>query len=154
MHIRSHVVLAMIGFVILVAAASCGQAPDPVEQDGLSAEDAAAVRSNLRFAGVDPIDAPEEFFGQFAEDVHWNFRGIRTDGMEALRALEWCHTISGENTPRQVEGSSDLAYVLGTYRLSLNCGDEEPVNVEGEFVTIHRRERDGSWRISLYLAGQ
>jgi hypothetical protein len=34
MHIRSHVVLAIIGFVIPVAAASCGRAPEPVEQAG------------------------------------------------------------------------------------------------------------------------
>jgi hypothetical protein len=124
------------------------------EADGLSTEDAASIRSNLRFAGVDPIDTPEEFFDQFAEEVHWNFRGNRADGMEALREFGWCHTISGGNTPKQVQGSGDLAYVLGTYRLSLDCGDEEPVNMEGEFVSIHRRERDGSWRISLYLAGQ
>ncbi len=35
MHIRSHVVSAMTGFVILVAAASCGRAPESVEQAGL-----------------------------------------------------------------------------------------------------------------------
>ncbi len=34
MHIRSRVVLATIGFVILVTAGSCSQAPEPVEQAG------------------------------------------------------------------------------------------------------------------------
>src|SRR5688500_13945199 len=34
MHIRSHVGVAIIGFVIPVAAASCGRAPEPVEQAG------------------------------------------------------------------------------------------------------------------------
>lgn len=120
----------------------------------MSAEDSAAVHSNHRFAGIDPIDSPGEFFGQFSQDVHWNYLGNRADGMKALRESGWCHTISGENTIKQMEGVGDLAYALGTYRLSLKCGDEEPVNVEGEFVAIHRRERDGSWRIAVYLAGQ
>ena len=142
--------LAAAGLAALVAT----QPGHAQEANGLSTEDAAAVRSNLGFAGIDPIDAPEDFFGRFTEDVHWNYRGNRADGMEALRKTDWCHTVSGENTAKQAEGSGDLAYVLGTYRLSLDCGDEEPVNVEGEFVTIHRRQRDGSWRIGLYLAGQ
>lgn len=34
MRIRPHVVLAMIGFVIPVAAASCGRAPEPAERAG------------------------------------------------------------------------------------------------------------------------
>jgi len=142
---------------LLVAALAAPVATLPSraqEAGGLPTEDAAAIRSNLAFAGIDPIDAPEEFFGQFTEDVHWNYRGDRADGMEALRKASWCHTISGENTTQRMEGAGDLAYAFGTYRLSLKCGDEEAVTVEGEFVTIHRREPDGAWRIGLYVAAQ
>lgn len=124
------------------------------ESHGLSPGDVVAVRSNLGFAGVDPIDAPGKFFGQFTEDVHWNYRGGRADGMEALRKLDWCHTTSGENTVKNLEGSGEWAYVLGAYRLSVRCGDQAPVNVKGEFVTVHRRDRHGSWRIAVYLASE
>ena len=140
-----------VGSLALFAVALLSEAQ---EVRGLSDSDASAVQSNLQFAGMDPIDTPEAFFSLFTEDVHWSYRGNRVDGMKALRETDWCHTISGENTIEQMEGSGDLAYVLGTYQLSLRCGDQAPVQVEGEFVTIHRRDREGSWRIALYLAGQ
>lgn len=47
MHIQSQVVSGMIGFVILLAAASCGQAPEPVEKAGPSIIGPLASRDSL-----------------------------------------------------------------------------------------------------------
>jgi ketosteroid isomerase-like protein len=117
-----------------------------------SESDAAAVRANLTtYVAADPIDSPEMFFSQFTENVHWIYRDQQPWlGMQRLRGVEWCHTRSGEITADRVEGSGDLAYARGTYRLSLDCASG-PVNSEGPFLSAHRRQQDGSWKIESLL---
>jgi ketosteroid isomerase-like protein len=102
--------------------------------------------------GADPIDAPETFFSQFTEDVYWVYSDQTPwVGMQGLRSVKWCHTLSAEITADRVEGSGDLAYARGTYRLSLDCGGDAPVDTEGVFLSAHRRQQDGSWRIESLL---
>jgi len=46
----------------------------------------------------------------------------------------------------QVEGREDLAYVLGTYTMTIAPpGAPGPVMDSGKFVTVVRRQADGQW---------
>jgi ketosteroid isomerase-like protein len=46
----------------------------------------------------------------------------------------------------KVEGREDLAYVLGTCTMTITPpGALGPVKDSGKFVTVVRRQRDGSW---------
>jgi uncharacterized protein (TIGR02246 family) len=46
----------------------------------------------------------------------------------------------------KVEGREDLAYVLGTYTMTLSPpGAPGPVKESGKFVTILRKQADGQW---------
>ncbi len=136
-----------------IVALMSGCALPQVEVSPFSAQDAAAVRTNLDTAmSADPIDAAETFYSQFTEDVYWVYKGQTPwVGMQGLRTVNWCHTLSGEITADRVEGSGDLAYARGTYRLSLDCGRTAPVEVEGVFLSTHRRQQDGAWRIESLL---
>ena len=136
---------------ILALMSGCAQ--PQVEVSTFSAQDVAAVRTNLdTYMTADPIDAAETFFSQFTEDVYWVYSDETPwVGMQGLRSVEWCHTLSGEITADRVEGSGDLAYARGTYRLSLDCGDDAPVELEGVFLSVHRRQQDGAWRIESLL---
>jgi ketosteroid isomerase-like protein len=141
----------VLTFIIALGLSACAQ--PQVEMVSLSGEDAAAVRTNLdTYLATDPIDEPETFFSQFTEDVHWVF-GTQTPwvGMQGLRRVEWCHSLSAQITADRVEGSGDLAYARGSYSLSLDCGGDAPVEYEGFFLSAHRRQQDGSWRIESLL---
>lgn len=147
MHHRSSRLSTILMFTLALGVSGCAQPEADVAS--FSAQDAAAVRTNLdTFMSADPIDAPDTFFSQFSEDVYW----VRNDqepwvGMQALRSVDWCHTLSGTNiTADHVAGSGGLAYARGTYLLSLRCGNDT-VNSQGDFLSIHRRQQDGSWRI-------
>lgn len=138
-------------FVLALGMSSC--APPEAESSPFSAEDAAGVRANLSaYMGADPINEAETFFSQFTDDVYW----VYSDrppwvGMQGLRNVDWCHTLSGEIRADRVEGSGDLAYARGTYRLSLDCAGDAPVSSQGVFLSAHRRQQDGSWRIESLL---
>jgi uncharacterized protein (TIGR02246 family) len=46
----------------------------------------------------------------------------------------------------KVEGREDLAYVLGTYTMTITPpGAPAPVKDSGKFVTVVRKQRDGRW---------
>mgnify|MGYP001822815980 FL=1 len=50
-----------------------------------------------------------------------------------------------------LEGSGDLAYVRGTYHLEMTTPDG-PVADHGKYVSIWKRQNDGSWKNSLYMS--
>lgn len=149
-------VLTWLVLVLALCISGCTQPQEQsqAEPPSFSAEDTAAVRANLdTFMTADPIDEPATFFPLFTEDVYWNFADNGpVEGMEALKAVTWCHTLSSEMPADRVEGSGDLAYARGTYRLSLGCGQDAPVEREGTFLSVHRRQQDGTWRIESMLA--
>ena len=144
----------IIGSIVLTLTLvlSIGCAPSRESTSTFSDSDAAAIRADLTtYMAADPIDSPETFFSQFTEDIHWIYRDQQPFvSMQGLHAVEWCHTRSDQITAGRVEGSGDLAYARGTYRLSLDCASG-PVTSEGPFLSAHRRQQDGSWRIESVL---
>lgn len=52
-------------------------------------------------------------------------------------------------TVDEVEGLGDLAYVRGTYDLTLTVpGAPGPVNDHGKYVDVNRRNADGTWSMT------
>ena len=50
----------------------------------------------------------------------------------------------------KVEGREDLAYVLGTYTMTIAPpGAPGPVKDSGKFVTVLRRQADGQWLVAV-----
>jgi predicted ester cyclase/ketosteroid isomerase-like protein len=128
-----------------------------VEEDGsFSEQDAAAVRENLQsFAGSSPIKSPETFFAQFTDDIHWSpGPDFVATNIQELRDGPWCTEIEHMRNVDRVEGSANLAYVRGTFQLSLDCGNDELDNLHGTFLSVHRRQADGTWRIATMTGVQ
>lgn len=49
----------------------------------------------------------------------------------------------------EMDGRADLAYVRGTYRMTLHPeGAPEPIDNVGKYVEIRRRQADGSWLLA------
>ena len=46
-----------------------------------------------------------------------------------------------------IEGQGDLAYVVGTYEVTVATGGNEPVQDTGKYIEIRRRGADSSWLI-------
>jgi len=150
MHVRAPS-LSLASALVAVAVSACAQ-PD-AEPPTFDPQDATAVRDNLAaYMSADPTNEPDAFFSQFTEDIHWIYNDQEPwVGIDGLRNRDWCGTLSADISAGRVEGSGYLAYARGTYRLSLDCGDDNPVNSEGVFLSAHRRQQDGSWRIESLL---
>jgi ketosteroid isomerase-like protein len=73
-------------------------------------------------------------------------------GRAAIRAwLEKFPPITGFTASNlRVEGRDDLAYVLGTYAMTIALpGGPGPVKDSGKYVEVRRRQPDGRWLIAV-----
>lgn len=48
--------------------------------------------------------------------------------------------------PDEVSGTGDLAYAHGTFSYSATLPDDSAITEQGTYVSIFRRQPDGSWR--------
>ena len=147
----------LLGSKVLLCVASLGAsacAQPGVETAAFSDLDAAAVRANINaYTNSDPIESPDMFFSQFTDDVFWQpGPDFHATNIQELRDGSWCATLLNERTVERVEGSGDLAYARGTFQLGLDCGDADPQEREGYFLSVHRRQPDGTWRIATMVS--
>ena len=51
--------------------------------------------------------------------------------------------------PVEIDGRGDLAFVRGTYSLTLEIEGMEPTPDTGKYIEIRRRQPDGSWLLAV-----
>jgi len=74
-------------------------------------------------------------------------------GPDAVRALFtgfWALpgiSLHWQATSAEASQSGELAYSSGTYDLTFNGPDGKPVSDKGKFVTVWRKQSDGSWKV-------
>jgi uncharacterized protein (TIGR02246 family) len=73
-------------------------------------------------------------------------------GAEAIRSV-WKNMIGSPGfavdwkaTRTEVARSADLAYLIGTYELTVNDASGKPVNDRGKYVEVWRKQPDGKWK--------
>jgi ketosteroid isomerase-like protein len=54
------------------------------------------------------------------------------------------------------EVGGDLGYTIGNYHMEFEDPEGNPVEIEGKFTTVWRKQTDGSWKIAvdMFNAGQ
>ena len=51
----------------------------------------------------------------------------------------------------EIEGQGDLAYDRGTYSMTVTPAGAAPIEDHGKYLTIWRKQADGSWKISRVM---
>lgn len=83
-------------------------------------------------------------------------------GKEAIRQV-WSElmakpgfAVSWQPTQVEVSRAGDLAYSLGTYELTLNDAEGNPVSERGKYVTVWKKQADGTWKavVNIFNADQ
>ena len=145
-----------INKTVLVVAAlfwATGCQPPAREAAPLSTEDVNAIKANIEaFVHADLAADWDSFFGQFTEDAVWIWSPDlpAMEGLPAMKKLNWVRALESELLPVKIDGRGDLAFARGTFSLLLDY--EGAVKHEGKFVTIHRKQSDGAWRIAVCIS--
>ena len=56
-------------------------------------------------------------------------------------------SVSWQANKVEVARSSDLAYIVGVYQLTLNDSQGKPVMDRGKFVEVWKKQADGKWKV-------
>jgi ketosteroid isomerase-like protein len=86
-------------------------------------------------AGVGEIRGPEEILSWLRE----------ASASQAITGLTW------DPSRAEVSNAGDLGYTVGEYRISGVDADGVHRGVEGTYVSIWRRQEDGSWKAEMTL---
>ena len=49
----------------------------------------------------------------------------------------------------EVSGAADLGYTIGPYHMEFQDPEGNPVVIDGKFLTIWKRQPDGSWKTAV-----
>jgi ketosteroid isomerase-like protein len=122
----------------------------PVDMD---AERAAIIRTEAAFQKARAERGMEGWLDFFSDDTALLTPGsdlvfskqalrerLTRDGWNSKLLLEW--------TPVKVDvaASCDLAYSVGTWRMTGTSTKDEPISLTGKFLTVWKKQADGSWK--------
>jgi ketosteroid isomerase-like protein len=138
-------ILALGTVMCLVLSVGC-QGPA-----GLSEADRTAIRqageNYVKLANARDIKGGLALYAEDAIVLPPNQAAVQ--GKAAIQAwMEAPPPLSNFQTKSlEIEGRGDLAYDRGTYSLTVTPVGAAPIDVHGKFLTILRKQADGSWKI-------
>ena len=150
-------VLALVALIPLSMLA-CSATEASRQEIDLDAERAALLeKDRVQAEAYSTSETPlETIFASFAEDARVLAPGMpMAEGWEASRAvfaeLEDLPGYSLEYSPQiaEVSGAADLGYTIGTYHMTLPDSDGNISEVDGKYLTIWKRQPDGSWKVAV-----
>lgn len=146
------VVLSLVMILLLV---SCTQQQPPSPPPDTRAQDEAAIRRlAIEFDAAGQAKDVEKFLTFYAPDA-----SLFPGGMPLATGPEAIRKVIGElmalpgfalkfgQTKVEVARSGDLAYDNGTYELTANDAKGKPVTEKGKYVTVWKKQPDGSWKV-------
>jgi ketosteroid isomerase-like protein len=152
---RHSSITVLIGCCLALLAIRCNQQQKPTT-DTRAADEAAIRQSDIAWSKVaeaKQLDAHNTYFLEDAVVLAPN--EAMTAGKGAIRkmvgdmfatpgfAVKW--------QPTKVEAarSGDIGYSLGTYELSMNDPKGRPMADRGKYVTVWKKQADGSWKVAV-----
>ena len=140
---------------VLASAALCLAAASPVAaQAAHPTETAQIMKADADFAKA-VADRNREQFLSFIADVT-TFNGGSPSELHGRDAVwkEWSEffsadgpTLSWKPTRAEVVGAGDLGYTTGRSVFRGKGPDGKMAERQGEYVTVWRKQRDGSWKV-------
>jgi ketosteroid isomerase-like protein len=123
------------------------------EIDGLSQNDRDKINDlTRRFAeqmSTGDVSGAAQFYALDAVLMPPNHPSVSGQAAitDFLRTFPRVTRFSASNA--EVEGCGDIAYVRGSYEMTLEPESGKPVNDHGTYLEIRRRQDDGSWLIAV-----
>jgi len=138
----------VLAALLVFAASGCAPKVD------VEAERAALLQVDADWAKAAVAKDLERWLSFFADDaVMLPPNAPIMTGKDAIGKL-WSEmfatpgfTLSLQPTKTEVSRAGDLAYILGTYKVTMNDPEGNPVTDRGKYVTVWKKQPDGTWKV-------
>jgi len=141
------------GLICLLAAPACQPDLD------LEAERAALFHADESWAAAAEAGDLDRLFGYWTEDaVIYPPVGPTVEGLDAIRAFVQMvraqpgFSLTWTPTGAEVAGKADVGYTYGSWRRTVDGPDGTPTVNDGSYVSIWRKQADGTWRCSVEIS--
>ena len=131
-----------------IAASGCAAKVD------VEAERSALLDTDTALSEAKAANDVERVFSYYAADASiFPPNATNVTGKEAIRPfLSQLFTIPGfalswQPKKAEVSRAVDLGYTLGTYELTMNDPEGNPVSDRGKYVTVWKKQADGTWKV-------
>jgi uncharacterized protein (TIGR02246 family) len=131
----------------------CQQAPPVAAKPDLKAEEAKIMEADAAWLKAYQARDAAGAASFFAEDgTSYPSGRPKATGREAIQKsieqfLQSAVTPSWTTTKLVVSQAADIAYSVGTYEDTLKDAKGKPVKEIGKFVTVWKKQPDGSWKV-------
>ena len=154
------IVVTLLVGTILSAGATAAQKRGSRRAAGRAASGAdqaraAMIQTDRDFAKAGAAKDINAFMSFVADDVHLFPDGTMATGKPAMRAMweggfkEPTSSIHWAPIAAEACSSGDLGYTTGSYEMRSQGSDGKPVVRRGSYVTIWRKQPDGTWKVAL-----
>jgi ketosteroid isomerase-like protein len=146
---------------LLLLSAACAPPAEPPEPAiDLEAQRSALIDADKAWydayiSSETPVDT---FLSGMVDDARFQFADMPpAHGKDEIRPLveqmeNMMDSAVWTPTAAEVSSSGDLGYTVGTYEMTMEV-DGNPVTVNGHYVTIWRKQDDGSWKVAVDTGG-
>ena len=140
--------VAVTAAAAALALSACSRAPDQ------EAARAAIRDADIAFAAATLARGVDGWVGYFADSGMQVVPGRNVVGKAAIRQLmapslgDTSRTLTWHPTSAEVSASGDLGYTVGRWERAHRIKDST-VTTRGSYVTIWRKQPDGSWKVAL-----
>jgi uncharacterized protein (TIGR02246 family) len=145
---KKRLVLALGTAICLALSVGCQAPQGPA---GLSEADRTAIRqvaeNDARLANAHDAKGAAALYADDATVLAPEQAAVQ--GRAAIQAwMEASPPLSNfQSQSLEIEGRGDLAYDRGTYSVTVTPVGAAPIDVRGKYLTILRKQADGSWKI-------
>ena len=152
---RSLLFLTSVLFCLVVIGCHPAAAPPEPEIDLEAARTSLIAADEAWFEAYSTTDNPADaFVDRVTGDAYLLPPDApRTQGKEAIHAviaeLEAMpgFDITWSPSTADVGSGGDLGYTLGSYEMTME-GPEGPIRIDGKYLTVWRKQADGSWKVT------
>lgn len=154
---RSHWIILLVVFFSMIFSSACSNqtAQQPAPPPDTRKADEAAIRAASaewsKAAQARDLDKSVSYYAEDAAD--FIDKGALVKGKNSIR-LAWkdilaptAPTLSFTTSYVEVARSGDLAYEYGTYDLVTEVKKGKPKDEKGKYVTVWKKQPDGSWKV-------
>lgn len=143
----------VLALTLLVITSACTPSAPPPPPDTRAADEAAIRDLDLQWSKAAQAHDVEATVGFYADDASvLPPNAPIANGKDAIRGL-WTTmlvpevSVSWQAGKVEVARSSDIAYLIGTYSMSIKGPDGTPTNDNGKLVEVWKKQADGSWKV-------
>lgn len=73
---------------------------------------------------------------------------VKDTQQQRFDAMQAAYVVNMDIKPLEIDVAGDIAYAMGTYTVDLKPrADAPPGFVDGKFLTLYRRQKDGTWKV-------